>query len=261
MSEKGIVFFPERRFVGTPHDWGIELFEDVFFPAADGTRLHGWWVPGPDSRGVIVWFHGNAGNISHRLDNLRRLLDAVGFSIFIFDYREFGRSEGSISKAGTFFDAEGVLRYLTVERKLNPGNLLLFGRSLGTALAVHLGRFIEPLGMVLEAAFTSTMEMLRRYFPFGVPSSLTQTMYESLLYIDVITCPILFIHGANDEAIPISMGRTLYDKAIAPKFFYEVPYADHNDTYLVGGEAYFEKWRSFVTFCLEQRDRVDLLEG
>jgi uncharacterized protein len=128
MSEKGIVFFPERAFEGTPHDWGIEVFEDVFFPAADGTRLHGWWVPGPDSRGVIVWFHGNAGNISHRLDNLRRLLDTVGFSIFIFDYREFGRSEGTISKAGTFLDAEGVLRYLTVERQLNPSDLLLFGR-------------------------------------------------------------------------------------------------------------------------------------
>jgi fermentation-respiration switch protein FrsA (DUF1100 family) len=82
-------------------------------------------------------------------------------------------------------------------------------------------------------------------------------LYENLLFIDAITCPILFIHGANDEAIPISMGRTLYDKATAPKFFYEVPYADHNDTYLVGGETYFERWRSFVTFCLERRGRSD----
>jgi uncharacterized protein len=257
MSEKGIVFFPERAFDGTPQDWGIKDFEDVFFPAADGTRLHGWWVPGPDSRGVIVWFHGNAGNISHRLDNLRRLLNTVGFSIFIFDYREFGRSEGTISKAGTFLDAEGVLRYLTIERRLSPGELLLFGRSLGTALAVHAARSIKPLGMVLEAAFTGTLDMLHRYFPFGVPSSLTQTVYDNLSFIDRITCPILFIHGAEDQAIPVSMGQTLFDKATAPKFFYEVPNADHNDTYLVGGEAYFEKWRSFVSFCLRQRGLAD----
>jgi len=256
MSEKGIVFFPERELEGTPHDWGIPHFEDVFFPAADGTRLHGWWIPGPDSRGVIVWFHGNAGNISHRLDNIRRLLDTVGLSIFIFDYREFGRSEGVISKAGTFLDAEGVLRYLTVERQINHCDLLLFGRSLGTALAVHIARSIEPLGIILEAAFTGTLDMLRRYFPFGVPPSLTQTVYDNLSFIEAITCPILFIHGAHDQAIPISMGRTLYEKATAPKFFYEVPQADHNDTYLVGREAYFERWRSFVTFCLDLKGRI-----
>ena len=100
MTEKGTVFFPERYLEATPADYRLEPYEDVFFPAADGTRLHGWYVDGADHRAVLLWFHGNAGNISHRLDNLQRLHEALEIPIFIFDYREYGLSKGKYPKRG-----------------------------------------------------------------------------------------------------------------------------------------------------------------
>lgn len=253
-SEKGIVFFPTRGLEGTPEDYRLS-YENVFFPAADGTRLHGWFVPAPrpEVTTTILWFHGNAGNISHRLDNLALLHRHVGLSIFIFDYREFGLSAGQISKAGTYADARGAWSYLVGERSIDPRDTLLFGRSLGTALAVFIASAEPCLGVILEAAFTSSHDMLSRYFPWGVPAYLHQGSYDSLSNIAKIQDPILFIHGEHDEAIPVAMAERLYHMAETAKRFYLVPGASHNDTYLVGGRAYFEQWQMFVGECLRRR--------
>lgn len=248
MNEKGIVFFPDPYLEATPRSFRIDHYEDVFFHALDGTRLHGWFVDGPDDSAVLLWFHGNAGNISHRLDNLEKLHRILSIPIFIFDYREYGLSEGEISKEGTFSDARGAFRYLTQERGFNGSSVLLFGRSLGTALAVDIAAHHECLGVVLEAAFTSTDEMMRLYFPHGSPLS-SSVKYDSLSLIDQVRAPLLFIHGQRDQTIPLSMGHRLYEKARAPKFFYEVAGADHNDTYEVGGEEYFEVWENFLETC------------
>ena len=252
MSEKGIVFFPERFLEATPKDYRLESYEDVYFEAVDGTRLHGWFVDGPDNRAVLLWFHGNAGNISHRLHNLKKLHDALQIPIFIFDYREYGLSEGEISKAGTFADAHGAFRYLIDEKGFEKSSILLFGRSLGTALAVDIAGKDTCLGVILEAAFTSTDDMMQRYFPFLPPQPAATVKYDSLALIDRIQAPILFIHGQHDLTIPVSMGRHLYEKTRSSKEFYEVPGADHNDTYLVGGNEYFAVWQKFLIKCLSQ---------
>ena len=253
MSEKGIVFFPERFIEATPKDYRLEPYEDVFFPAQDGTRLHGWYVHGPDERAVLLWFHGNAGNISHRLHNLKKLHDALQIPVFIFDYREYGLSEGEISKAGTFFDANGAFQYLTEEKGFQKSSVLLFGRSLGTALAVDIAGKEECLGVVLEAAFTSTDEMMQRYFPFFSLPMQSTVKYDSLSQIHGIRSPVLFIHGQMDQTIPVSMARRLFEKAPFPKDFYEIAGADHNDTYLVGGHEYFAVWQKFLINCLNQQ--------
>ena len=117
-SEKGIVFFPDSDLAGTPADFGL-AYEDVFFEAADGVKLHGWWVPQAGAP-VLVWFHGNAGNISHRLENIKLLHDLAGVQVFIFDYREYGRSQGRISREGTFLDAAAAYRYVAETRGI-PG--------------------------------------------------------------------------------------------------------------------------------------------
>ncbi|MFH1991994.1 MAG: alpha/beta hydrolase [Pseudomonadota bacterium] len=252
MTEKGVVFFPERMLEATPKDYRLESYEDVFFDAIDGTRLHGWFVDGPDDRAVLLWFHGNAGNISHRLHNLKKLHDALQIPIFIFDYREYGLSEGEISKAGTFSDAHGAFRYLIGKKGFQPSSILLFGRSLGTALAVDIASKGTCLGVILEAAFTSTDDMMQRYFPFFAPQPASTVKYDSLALIDRIRAPILFIHGQYDLTIPVTMARQLYDKAHAPKEFYEIPGADHNDTYLVAGNEYFAVWQKFLIKCLSQ---------
>ena len=257
MTEKGMVFFPDRYLEATPADYRLEPYEDVFFPAADGTRLHGWYVDGADHRAVLLWFHGNAGNISHRLDNLKRLHEALEIPVFIFDYREYGLSEGEISKAGTFSDAQGAYRYLTEVKKFPGHSVFLFGRSLGTALAVWMAAREPCLGVILEAAFTSTDDMMRLYFPTLVPQPLSPVKYDSLSLIAQVRSPLLFLHGQMDRTIPLSMARRLYEQTTAVKFFYVVPGGDHNDTYLVGGREYFKVWRDFLHFCIEQQTAGD----
>jgi len=253
-SEKGIVFFPTRELEGTPED--VQLpHENVFFPAADGTRLHGWFVPAarPEVRTTLLWFHGNAGNISHRLDNLALLHRHLDLSIFILDYREFGLSAGSISKAGTYHDARGAWGYLVEERYIDPRDILLFGRSLGTALAVFIASAEPCLGVVLEAAFTSSRDMLTRYFPWGIPARLLESGYDNLSNIEKIHAPVLFIHAEHDEAIPVEMAERLYRRAKTEKSFHLVTGASHNDTYIVGGRSYFNQWQVFLDECLRRR--------
>lgn len=253
-SEKGTVFFPERGFFEIPQDYGLES-EDVYFPAADGVKLHGWFVEGTEkTRETILWFHGNAGNISHRLDNLYLLRKATGLNIFIFDYREYGLSEGEISKAGTFLDTDGAYEYLTGERGLATEEILLFGRSLGTALALHLAKRDPYLGVGLEAAFTSTRELRALYAAFIPPPAPGEVVYDNLANIHRVRSPVLFIHGQRDFVIPERMARSLFKLSPKPKFFYQVPLAGHNDTYLVGGHHYFDRWREFVEYCRENRE-------
>lgn len=253
MSEKGTVFFPDPTLEATPKDYGLETYEEAFFPATDDTRLHGWFVDGPDRRAVLLWFHGNAGNISHRLDSLVMMHKALRIPIFIFDYREYGLSEGSISKAGTFLDAQGAYRYVTEQKGFAPSSVILYGRSLGTALAIYLASRKDTLGIVLEAAFTSTDDMMKLYSPCYEPDSMGTSKYDSLSLIGLITSPVLFIHGQMDHTIPISMAKRLYQETRAPKYFHEVPGADHNDTYFVGGKKYLNVWKQFVKKCLARK--------
>jgi hypothetical protein len=254
LSEKGLIFFPMPALEGTPKDYQLS-YENVFFPAADTTRLHGWFVPSsdPEVNTTLLWFHGNAGNISHRLENLALLHRYLDISIFIFDYREFGLSEGQISKAGTYLDALGAWNYLLEERSIEPGDILLFGRSLGTALTVDLASREPCLGAVLEAAFTSSQDMLERYFSGPIPKELLQSGYDNLGKIHLVRAPLLFIHGQYDEAIPVEMAQRLYQAARSPKRFHLVTGSGHNDTYLVGGSEYFRQWQDFLEECLAKK--------
>lgn len=254
LSEKGLIFFPMQQLEGTPRDFGLE-YENVFFPAADGISLHGWFVPSsdPEEKTTLLWFHGNAGNISHRLENLALLHRYLNISIFIFDYREFGLSGGHISKAGTYLDAKGSWNYLVAERMVEPTDILLFGRSLGTALAVDLAVSEPCLGAVLEAAFTSSQDMLKRYFLGAIPPELSQSPYDSIAKIHLVRAPLLFIHGEYDEAIPVEMAQRLYERTQAPKSFYIVSRSGHNDTYVVGGSEYFRQWQVFLQQCQEKK--------
>lgn len=245
LPEKGTVFFPERAFIGTPADAGL-AYQDVFFRTTDGVRLHAWWVPHPRAIATWLWFHGNAGNISHRLENLALLHQAVPVSVFLFDYREYGRSEGEISKAGTFLDAEAAFQAATASAAGSGLPLILFGRSLGTALAVHVAARHRCAGLVLEAAFTSSADVMRLYFPFLPPPPPGTPTYDTLAFIANVRCPILFLHGEMDEVIPLEMARRLFTAAPAPKAFEVIPGAGHNDTYVVGGQAYFETLARFV---------------
>ena len=244
LIERRFIFFPERELVATPADWGLS-FQDVYFTTSDGVRLHGWFVPG-EGELTWLWFHGNAGNISHRLENLTLLHDRLGVSILLFDYRGYGRSEGHISEEGSYRDAEAALAYLRSRPDVDADKIVLFGRSLGCAIATDLATRHQVYRLILESPFTSVPDMANRTFPLLPVGLLMKTKYDSLAKIKAVTTPLLVLHGDRDETVPIKFARRLFQAANDPKEFSTIAGAGHNDTYAVGGEAYFATLRRFV---------------
>ncbi|MGB6064761.1 MAG: alpha/beta hydrolase [Desulfomonilaceae bacterium] len=239
------IFFPDRFLVCTPADAALD-YEDVWFDTSDEVRLHGWMVPGSGSSALMLFCHGNAGNISHRVDNLRRLHD-IGLDVFIFDYRGYGQSGGRISETGFYLDAEAAYAVAlkhALAKKLKP---VIFGRSLGGIAAVHIGAGFKCSGLILESTFTHMADMARAHFPLPVPDGVLSHRFNALEEVGRIKAPILFFHGDVDNIVPIELGRALFQAAGAPKEFVTIEGAGHNDTYLVGGRMYFNKIRDFVS--------------
>lgn len=229
-------------------DWrgisGIPL-EDVWFSSADGTKLFGWYVEATADRPVILWCHGNAGNIINRLDNLREL-SRIGLSVFIFDYRGYGRSQGRPSEEGLYQDAIGAHDYLTRQRMIRPERLIVFGRSLGAAVAAELAAQKPAAGLVFESSFPS-IEAVARFHYGGLPVHwLLGAEFRLLDRLPQLSLPKLIIHGDQDDIIPIELGRQVFEAAKPPKSFYVVNGADHNNTHQVGGASYFQRWAEFV---------------
>lgn len=250
--EKYIIYAPTRAIETTPRSAGL-AFEDVWFPAGDGAKLNGWLIRATDARFTLLWFHGNAGNISHRVENiasLHRFLAApLRPNIFIFDYRGYGRSEGSVSdlsEVATYRDAEGALAYLRGRQDLAHTKFVYFGRSLGTAVAIELARRHPPAGMILETPFTSIKDMAHAILPFLPIGGLLRTKYDSLSKIREVRVPLIILHGDRDEVVPYEQGRHLFEAANEPKSFFTIRGARHNDTYIVGDRPYFSAWARFL---------------
>ena len=246
--EKYVIYVPERAIEMTPQSEGM-AYEDVWFPASDGLRLHGWLIPAPDARLTLLWFHGNAGNIGHRVDNIKYLHRLLRLNVFIFDYRGYGQSAGThsdLSEEATYRDAEGALAYLRGRQDLAHTRLIYFGRSLGASIAVEAARHHPPAGLILETPFTSIKDMARVALPFLPLGSLLRTKYDSLSKIREIRVPLLILHGDRDDVVPYEQGRRLFDAANEPKTFYRIRGARHNDTYIVGGQPYFDAWARFL---------------
>ncbi len=244
LLDRQFIFFPEKELIATPADIGLE-FEDVDFSASDGTRLHGWFVPGGGDV-TLLWFHGNAGNISHRLDNIAALHKRIGLNIFIFDYRGYGRSEGSVSEKGTYLDADAALQHLRSRDDIDESKVVFFGRSLGCAVAVELATRHQPYALIIESPFTSIQGIARRHYPFLPLGFLFTTRYDSLSKVSQVNAPIMVLHGDRDQTVPMEEGRKLFEAANEPKRFYTIQDADHNDTYVVGGDAYFDALGHFL---------------
>ena len=244
MEEK-FIFFPSPTIEQTPRDIGL-TFEDVFFTASDGVRLNGWFVSHPQATTTLLWFHGNAGNISHRLGNFRRLHDKVKSNVFAVDYRGYGRSEGTVSEQGTYRDAEAALRHLRARHDIDAKNIVIFGQSLGAAVAAELAGREECLALILEAPFASIREMARVAFPWLPIGPLIRTRYDVSETIKRVKAPILILHGDRDEVVPFEQGKQVFASAPEPKEFYTITGSHHNDTYVVGGDAYFATLKTFI---------------
>jgi fermentation-respiration switch protein FrsA (DUF1100 family) len=243
--EDSLIFHPSAEIVQTPRQAGLQ-FQDHFFTSVDGVRLHGWFIPHHDARATLVWFHGNAGNISHRVENIKLLHDKVKINIFIFDYRGYGRSAGSISEEGVYRDGAAALDFVRQELAVEAKSLIIFGRSLGAAVAAEMALRFACRGLILETPFTSIRDMAKTVFPVLPIGPFLRTRFDVLEKITHVKVPLLVLHGDRDDLVPYEQGQKVFAAARGPKEFYTINGAKHNDTYLVGGDAYFERLRSFV---------------
>ncbi len=246
LIENKSIFFPSKFPAGywQPEAFGLTV-RDCFFKTADGVRLHGWFVKNDSAAATLIWCTGNAGNISDRLDNLARLAK-LPISVFIFGYRGYGKSEGTPDEEGVYQDALAAYDYVATLPEVNSDKIVLFGQSLGGAVAVDLATKRKPAGLILEATFTSAGDMAKLAFG-GLPlGMIIKTKFDSVKKVAQVHTPVLVIHGDRDGTVPLQLGRQLFAAANVPKEFYEIAGADHNDTYIVGGQAYFDRISRFI---------------
>jgi fermentation-respiration switch protein FrsA (DUF1100 family) len=232
-----LVYFPERELYGDPSDAGLR-FTDLTIPTEDGERLHAWWIPTgvTPARAHLVFFHGNAGNVSHRVEHARAL-SAAGLDLLLVDYRGYGQSTGRPSEEGLHRDARASVGALRSGQHVDPARLVYMGESLGAAVALRLALEDPPLACVLQSAFTSLRDIGRVHYPAAL-ASLAGDAYPSLERIRRLRAPVLILHGAQDEIVPVAHGRALFDAAPEPRRLEIVEGAGHNDLVHVMGSAY-----------------------
>jgi fermentation-respiration switch protein FrsA (DUF1100 family) len=214
---------------------------EVWLTAGDGVKLNAWWIAAPQARLVTVFFHGNAGNLTHRIEHMRAIL-AAGSSLLIPDYRGYGKSEGKPSEAGLYRDADAAYQWL-IDQGRAPERIVIQGESLGTAVAVDLAARKQCAGVVLEAPFNSASQIAAGILPLLGPAIMRG--FDSKGKIGRIRAPLLFMHGDRDEVIPYKLGRDLYAAAPEPKSFWTVEKAEHNDLLEVAGDRYREHLAAF----------------
>lgn len=251
-GQSSLLYLPDaagRGLIATPAAIGLP-YEDIHLRTEDGVALHGWLVSAPVKAGqvprrTLLFFHGNAGNISHRLDSLR-IFAELGLDVFIFDYRGYGRSGGSPSEEGTYRDAAAAWHWLTRERGIDPGQIVLFGRSLGAAVAIELATGTDPAGLIVESAFTSVPDLGAELYPFLPVRLLSRYRYDSLGRIASVKAPVLVVHSRGDEIIPFHHGQALFAAARRAKQFLELQ-GGHNDGFLASEADYRRGLGAFLT--------------
>lgn len=238
-----MIFHPQENLTATPNMVGLD-FEEVFFRTSDNLELHGWYVPSESAEVTVLYFHGNAGNISGRLETID-LLHGLGLNVFIIDYRGYGKSEGNPSERGTYKDAEAAWRFLTEERNLPENNLVIMGRSLGGAVGAQLASKKEAAAAIVESTFTSAADLGAELYPWLPVRWLLKHEYPTIKHIRAIQMPLMLVHSRDDNLIPFHHGRALYEAANKPKVFVELT-GSHNTGFLDTGVRYKDELQNFL---------------
>ena len=240
---------PSRSLERTPAVIGAE-YRDVWIETSDHVRIHGWYVPG-DSDRVLLFFHGNAGNISHRLESIRQFLE-LGLSVLIVDYRGYGQSEGHTTEPGIYRDAEAAWHYLTETLGIPEGRIIVFGRSMGASAAAHVAARNRPLALVVESSFTSVPDIAGEYYPWLPVRWLSRLRHSTEDLVREAGSPVLVIHSRDDEIVRFRHGEAIFAAAGEPKSFLEIR-GTHNDAFLRDEGNYIAGLRSFLE-TLPQQD-------
>ncbi len=244
-----MIFFPDKTYYEKPESYGLQA-EDVFLKTVDGVKIHGWWFEAEKPQGALLFFHGNAGNISGRLEKAAGWVRR-GFSVFLLDYRGYGRSEGSLQSGQDILrDAEAAYLWLTEKKQQPPERLFVYGESLGTYPAIRLAAERRVAAVLLEAPFTSFADLAGLHYA-AIPSFLADQMlgdfrFPNIEYISAVKAPVYFIHGTQDETCAYAMGEKLFELAPEPKGFFSIPGGGHNDLPYAAGEDFWEKPVQFL---------------
>ena len=243
------IFFPTREISETPQALNL-AYEEIFFKTEDGVGINAWFIPvqhpleNQKKRQYAVLFcHGNGGNISHRMEKIA-MFHGLGFSVFIYDYRGYGKSEGRASEQGMYRDTRAAYEYLLKQKAIVPEALIVYGESLGAAAAVDLVAQTTVAALILEGAFSRAQDMAKELYPF-LPGFVIQTKLDSLSKISNVSCPLLFIHSEGDEIVPIELAHKLYNQAREPKTFLAIE-GDHNFGVINFQDKVIEGIRAFV---------------
>ncbi len=242
-QQPGMVFYPYSELKSTPADWGLE-YEDVQLTTSDNNAVHGWYLPAKNSNQVVLFFHGNAGNISHRGDSLE-IFHRLGLNVLIIDYRGYGNSQGEESEQGFYLDAKAAWQYLTEQRGYKAEDIIIFGRSMGGAVATHLASQVQPGALILESTFSSVKDMAAMVMP--VISKLVYLRYDfdTENKISQVKSPLLVLHSPGDEVVPYPLGVKVYNAANSPRYFYEL-HGSHNDGFIESQPGYSQAIASFL---------------
>ena len=259
--QRKLIFRPLPDLLRTPADLGLP-YEDVWMATADGGKLHGWWLPNPSSaveKNVMLFCHGNYGNISYNTERLR-FLHSLGFSILAFDYRGYGRSvdgqatsvnaKPAPTEQSTYADVETAWRYLTEQRGISPSQITTLGHSMGGAIAIHLAT--QPIAkdmarLIVTSSFTTMEDAIKAkpiYSLFPIHQLLTEP-FDSLSKVAALPMPVLYAHGDQDFDVPMPLSKRLYAASPEPKQLWIAPGASHNNICLDLSDRFREVIQSF----------------
>ena len=243
LMQSKILYQPMRDYDYRPEDYGL-AYEAVSLTTPDGVTLAAWYVPAEGAELTVLFCHGNAGNISHRLDTLR-MFNELGLNCLIVDYRGYGKSTGKPTEIGTKIDILAGFQWLIEEKRMRPEQIILFGRSLGGSIAAVIAKDVNPGGLVLESAFTSFDDVGAHYYPWLPVRLFSRYDYNTLEAVKQVTCPVLVIHSPDDEIIPYKFGRQIFDAANEPKQFAELK-GTHNEGFYDNADLYKQIWRDWL---------------
>ena len=229
-QQPNMIFFPFKAIDETPADWGLD-FEDVSFATEDGLALSGWYLPAPDAERVLLFFHGNGGNISHRGPSLA-LFHRLGLNVLIVDYRGYGNSEGSPSESGLYMDAMAAWSYLINEKGFTANEVVIFGRSLGGVVATNLASKVKASGLILESTFTSARDMASSVIPIFSKILVMRYGMNTDKHILDVHYPVLVLHSPDDDIVPFYLGKRVFELANEPKYFYTIRGSHNGGFYL-----------------------------
>ena len=243
IKQPGMVFYPTQEIEVTPKEWGL-AYDAIDIKLSDERKITGWFLPHPEAEKTVLFFHGNGGNISHRGDSLT-IFHKLKLNVLIIDYPGYGGSEGDPSEKGLYQSATAAWQYLVINKKTNPKDIIIFGRSLGGAVAVDLASRVKSGGLILECTFSSVRDVVDIVLPILSNFIYLRYSFNSFNKIKKVTAPVLVVHSPDDRIIPFVTGQKLFSAVTSEKKFLQIE-GGHNEGFMQSIKLYMRTLRSFI---------------